>query len=90
MKREVFSSLVFILVALVHESAVAQYDLENPSRIIRSEDGLPNHYMRGLVQDAYGFIWIGSYDGLSRFDGKRIEVFRHKPGDSLSLTQNSV
>lgn len=90
MKKAVFSCLVCLLVVLMNESAFAQYDLDHPSRIIRAEDGLPNHYLRGMVQDAYGFIWIGSYDGLSRFDGKQIEVFRHRDGDSLSLTQNTI
>ncbi|PHN05144.1 sensor histidine kinase [Flavilitoribacter nigricans] len=90
MKKEVFICLVVLLIAVFQQPAFAQYDLEHPSRIIRVEDGLPNHYLRGLVQDANGFIWIGSYDGVSRFDGKRIIVYRHQPGDSLSLTHNSV
>lgn len=90
MKKDVLNCLLISLVTLMQVPAIGQYDLDRPSRIIRAEDGLPNHYLRGMVQDAYGFIWIGSYDGLSRFDGKQIKVYRHIPGDSLSLTQNSV
>ncbi len=91
MKKVVFSCLLCsLLLAFIHEPAIAQYDLDHPSRVIRAEDGLPNHYLRGMVQDANGFIWIGSFDGLSRFDGQQIVVFRHQDGDSLSLTQNTV
>ena len=88
MKKEVFLGLICLLLGV--EPIFAQYNLAQPSRVIRVEDGLPNHYMRGLVQDSYGFIWIGSFDGLSRFDGKKVEVFRHVDSDSLSLTQNGV
>ena len=90
MKKVVFNCFLFFLLVLIHESAIAQYDLDHPSKVIRVEDGLPNHSMRGMVQDAFGFMWIGSFDGLSQFDGKKIQVFRHKAGDSSSLTQNSV
>ncbi len=90
MKKEVCSCLIFSLIILVQGSILAQYDLDKPSRVVQIEDGLPNHYLRGMVQDAYGFVWIGSFDGLSKFDGKQIEVYRHKAGDSLSLTQNSI
>lgn len=45
-----------------------QYNLNRPSLLIRAEDGLPNHYFRGLAMDANDFRWIGSYDGLARFN----------------------
>lgn len=71
-------------------SAFAQYDLERPSRIIDTNEGLPNYYIRGLLADSYGFMWVGSYDGLSRFDGKQIKVFRHQADDSTSLAHSGV
>lgn len=90
MKKAILSWLFFLLLAIIQVPANAQYDLDNPSRVIRVEDGLPNHYLRGITQDKFGFVWIGSYYGLSRFDGKAIKVFRHVSGDSTSLTQNSI
>ncbi|MCB0584351.1 MAG: histidine kinase [Phaeodactylibacter sp.] len=58
--------------------------------LIQAEDGLPNHYFRGLAIDAKGFLWIGSYDGLARFDGTRIRTFFHDPEDSTSLAFNAI
>ncbi len=69
---------------------IAQYDLGRPSLLIRAEDGLPNHYFRGLAMDSNGFMWIGSYDGLSRFDGTQIKTFFHRQGDSSSLAFNAI
>ena len=38
-------------------------------------DGLPSNEIRDLVQDAYGYMWLTTSDGLARFDGHRFELF---------------
>ncbi len=38
-----------------------------------SEDGLPLDSLYATVQDDTGFLWIGSEDGLARFDGREFE-----------------
>ncbi len=81
--------LIFPLV-LFPGKAQGQYDLNRPSLLIRAEDGLPNHYFRGMIIDGDGFLWIGSYDGLARFDGTRITTFFHRPGDSTSLAHSAI
>jgi PAS domain S-box-containing protein len=57
---------------------------------ISVEDGLSQPTVRALLQDRRGFIWIGTLDGLNRSDGNRIRVFRHRPGDAGSLSDNHV
>ncbi len=37
--------------------------------------GLPQPYVYSLVQDHTGHLWIGTGEGLSRFDGNSFEVF---------------
>ena len=39
------------------------------SRQFNTANGLPNNNIRSLAQDAKGFIWMGSPNGLYRFDG---------------------
>ena len=39
------------------------------------EDGLPNNYIRSLVEDDSGQIWIGTLHGLCRFDGQRFVTY---------------
>jgi len=43
-----------------------------------------------MLQDRYGFIWIGTGYGLRRFDGYRVLVYLHDSADSLSLSENSI
>lgn len=57
------------LLILLSLSAKAQLiDLPN-IEIISARDGLPFNTLSAIVQDKQGFIWIGSADGLARYDG---------------------
>ena len=53
-------------------------------------DGLANNWINCFVQDRQGFIWIGTDDGLSRFDGYQFINFRHNPDDRNSIGDNSI
>jgi ligand-binding sensor domain-containing protein/anti-sigma regulatory factor (Ser/Thr protein kinase) len=52
-------------------SAAAEYS----HRIWRIEDGLPQNRIRTLAQTPDGYLWIGTSEGLARFDGARFTVF---------------
>lgn len=53
-------------------------------------DGLPSSVAYKTVQDRDGFIWIGTQDGLARYDGIGFRVYRHDPADPASLASNDV
>ncbi|MGD1844665.1 MAG: two-component regulator propeller domain-containing protein [Salibacteraceae bacterium] len=44
------------------------------------EEGLPQNYVYTLVQDSNSYLWIGTGEGLARFDGSRIELFTKADG----------
>ena len=48
---------------------------EYSHRIWRSEDGLPQNTIQAISQTAEGYLWIGTPEGLVRFDGVRFVVF---------------
>ena len=54
------------------------------------EQGLSQSYAVCMAQDKQGFLWIGTYDGLNRYDGSNIVVYRNVPGDPHSLPDNSI
>jgi signal transduction histidine kinase/ligand-binding sensor domain-containing protein len=54
------------------------------------EDGISQLTVRALAQDDRGFVWLGTQDGLNRFDGYNFRVFRHDAGDPRSLVDNHV
>src|SRR5690242_5507520 len=53
-------------------------------------DGLPSNTVYRLAQDRDGFIWIGTYDGLARYDGVSFRVFRNDPAEPRSIGANKV
>ena len=42
------------------------------------EDGLSSNSVRALMQDKYGFLWIGTDEGLNRYDGTTLKLYRLK------------
>lgn len=44
------------------------------------DDGLPHNVGFEILQDSKGYIWIGTDDGLARFDGKNFKVYRSNDG----------
>lgn len=59
-------------------------------RHIGYEQGLSNSTIESIFQDTRGYIWVATRDGLNRYDGNEIRVFRNIPGDTLSLSDNYV
>ena len=53
-------------------------------------DGLSQHDASSIIQDSYGFIWIGTYDGLNRFDGYTVKNFNSVYDDVHSLSSNRI
>ncbi len=54
------------------------------------DDGLSQYMVNTIYQDEFDFIWIGTLDGLNRYDGSRMEIFRPSKSDTLSLRENNI
>lgn len=54
------------------------------------QNGLSHNKVNCILQDQRGFLWIGTDDGLNRYDGSQFVHFRHHPGDSSSLSGNII
>lgn len=65
---------MLFLVALLTTGAWAQR--QQTLRRLTTEDGLPSNTVRNIVQDGRGFLWFGTDNGLCRYDGTQVRVFR--------------
>ncbi|RXK86841.1 two-component regulator propeller domain-containing protein [Filimonas effusa] len=61
-----------------------------PISYLGIEQGLSNSSVRNICQDAKGFMWFGTLDGLNRFDGYNFKVFRNNSKDSNSIVYNYI
>lgn len=53
-------------------------------------DGLSQSLVNDLIQDRQGFIWIATQDGLNKYDGARIVIYKKDPTDQQSLSNNFI
>jgi ligand-binding sensor domain-containing protein/signal transduction histidine kinase len=60
-----------VLLALSPEKAITQYS----QSIWQTEQGLPENSVQAILQTSDGYIWLGTEEGLVRFDGVRFTVF---------------
>lgn len=54
-------------------------------RIYTAKDGLSNNQIKAITADSAGYLWIATWDGISRFDGYEFKNYYHIPGDTTSL-----
>ena len=86
MRRYIFALLGSICLQMANAQPDAQFNFSHYS----TSTGLPSNQVNTVVQDERGYIWIGSTDGLIRFDGIRYKLFRHKAYDPASIADNPV
>jgi len=87
MCRRIIALFIFICFGTF---ARAQDEMPIKFGSINSLDGLGHNSVNSLVQDDYGFLWIGTMDGLNRYDGSKFELFKNISDDSTSLINNTV
>ena len=82
MKNSIQKYFLFFLVTfLLHQlSAQTPYYYE-----INEENGLPSSEVYQIIQDDFGYIWIGCDAGLYRYDGIRFKSFISKKQNSRSI-----
>jgi signal transduction histidine kinase/ligand-binding sensor domain-containing protein/CheY-like chemotaxis protein len=57
---------------------------------LNTKNGLSEINVNCIMQDSKGFIWIGTRDGLNRFDGLGFKVFRNNIKDNTSLNDSYI
>ncbi|MGJ1333797.1 two-component regulator propeller domain-containing protein [Sphingobacterium siyangense] len=55
-----------------------------------SKDGLSSNTIYSIYRDSYGFLWLGTEDGLNRFDGRHYNVYRYDANKENSLMANHI
>ena len=57
---------------------------------ITQREGLSQAGVNAIVQDQYGTIWLGTQEGLNRYDGYEMVVYEHLPGEADTLSHDWV
>jgi len=86
MKRLLGTCVGWILVFAVPATAADSLRVRHMFRHLTIEDGLSQSSVNCLLQDRYGFVWLGTQDGLNRYDGHSFKVWKTDADDPLTLS----
>lgn len=57
---------------------------------ISSDNGLSNGNVNCILQDSKGFMWFGTKDGLNKYDGYQMVVYKNNANNKLSISDNYI
>lgn len=72
------------------EIADAQSNTRINYRMLSLESGLSQSTIVAIEQDSYGFLWLGTNDGLNKYDGYGFEIYKFNRTDNTSLPNNDI
>jgi ligand-binding sensor domain-containing protein/serine phosphatase RsbU (regulator of sigma subunit) len=79
--------LVFVfLVIIIGKTSAGDYKISHYS----VKQGLSQSVIHSIFQDSRGFIWVGTQDGLNRFDGYKFISYQHNPSDTSTLSDSWI
>lgn len=87
-------ALIFLLLcgATGREAAAQRTAVRSFSdpRVVDRSAGLSSEHINDALVDADGALWVATAEGLDRFNGARVQHYRHNATDSTSLPHNEV
>ncbi|TZF85578.1 response regulator (plasmid) [Pedobacter sp. BS3] len=92
MSSKIFLFTTLLLFFVLHGVAqpVEQQAREYSFKMVGIKEGLSQSTVLSIYQDHYGFIWLGTRNGLNRYDGHSMTTFLNKIGDKTSLAGNII
>ncbi len=82
--------VLFTLAVIRMGPAIADTEMAVKFHRLMLADGLSQSSIISTYQDSRGFIWMGTQDGLNRYDGRQIISFKADPDDPFSLTDPNI
>lgn len=82
--------VLLLLVSLLASSGKDLFSQNYNIETFTTREGISHNDVRAMAVDSLGFMWIATWDGLSRYDGYSFRNYFHKTNDSLSLPYFSI
>ncbi len=89
MKRLFYCIFLVTLLFAIENNSISQKS-QYIFNQITVENGLSNNSITCIFKDSRGFIWIGTTDGLNRYDGYSFVIYKNNPSDPGSISDNFI
>jgi ligand-binding sensor domain-containing protein len=88
MKKLTCTYLFSFLALLFSSSILGQQNYAVKNYLV--EEGLPHNVINQILQDKKGFIWLATYNGISKYDGYTFKNYKSKPSDKVFMKKNRI
>ena len=87
MKKHLLISFTVMLL-----SSLPVLNAEPPCHIrhYSTEDGIPQYNIMDMLQDKKGFLWLATWDGLSKFDGYKFRNYKARSANKYFMRSNRI
>ncbi|MDR3008350.1 MAG: response regulator [Sphingobacterium sp.] len=82
MQKKTVTAILFFILSLFHQ-VLAQLQTEVNKL-------LSNSSVKTIYQDSQGYMWFGTFDGLNRYDGHEMKVYRNQLRNNKSIPHNYI
>lgn len=89
-KKRKMLGITVLGIILFNINILISYASDINFRNIRNEDGLSQSTVETMIQDKKGYIWMGTNDGLNRYNGYNFKVYRHDEKSKNSIANNYI
>jgi len=93
MRSKIFFRIHFYCLLIILSAVTFAAPAQRPEpkfTSLTSMDGLSSNTVTAILKDRYGLMWFATDDGLNRFDGTDVLVYRHNKQDSTSLKSSDI
>ena len=88
--RNYIIKFLFLLIIILNYSDLYSQTEEIKFERISVDQGLSQRMVLCILQDKRGFMWIGTNNGLNKYNGYNFKIYKHNLTDETSLSENSI
>ena len=92
MKRNIKKVIIFLfmLLCIFYNTVYASDSYNINFKSITIDDGLSQSLAEYIYQDSLGYIWIGTNDGLNRYNGNEFKIYKNIKNNDNSISNNNI
>lgn len=88
--HRIIKILVFFLFLVLQSHDLFSQRPDLRFKRISVMEGLSHGFVKAITQDYQGYMWFGTEDGLNKYDGYTITVYKHSPEDKTSISNSNI
>ncbi len=90
LKKHIYILLLTLLNSMPSFAGSITIDNGLTFKQVSIDKGLSQSSVSTIIQDRFGFVWLGTSDGLNMYDGYEFIIYKHEPLNRNSISSNSI